>query len=247
MTKTLIIDDEQHCIDRIEELLGTCSDTFQVVGRARSVETALKLVDGLRPDLVFLDVQVQDRTGFDFLRALKKIEFFVIFTTAFEKYAVQAFKVSALDYLLKPIGREEFQEALNKYVERHNSSVLQQKMEVLLHNLAPDPMPKRITIPTLEGYSFLEMADIVRCQSDVNYTHIFLRDGQKITVSKTLKSFEELLADHHFFRVHNSHLVNLQYVKNYSKGKGGQVRMQDGSTIDVSTRRKEEFLKLMKV
>lgn len=245
MTRTLIIDDEQHCINRIEELLGEHTHSFEVVGRALSVEKALELTAQLRPDLVFLDVQIQDRTGFDFLRGLKEINFFVIFTTAYEKYAVQAFKFSALDYLLKPIGREDFEEALKKYGVQHSALALERKMEVLLHNLASDSRSKRISIPTLDGYSFLEIGDIVRCQADVNYTHIYLLDRHKITVSKTLKSFEELLADHHFFRVHNSHLVNLQYVKKYNKGKGGQVTMEDGSTVEVSSRRKEAFLKLM--
>jgi two-component system LytT family response regulator len=245
MTRTLIIDDEQHCINRIEELLGEHADGFEVVGRALSVERALELTAQLRPDLVFLDVQIQDRTGFDYLRELKEMDFFVVFTTAYEKYAVQAFKFSALDYLLKPIGREDFQEALKKYGAQNSVLSLGRKMEVLLHNLAFDPRPRRISIPTLDGYSFLEIEDIVRCQADVNYTHIYLLDRQKITVSKTLKSFEELLDGHHFFRVHNSHLINLQYVKKYAKGKGGQVTMGDGSTIEVSTRRKEAFLKLM--
>ncbi len=242
MKRALIIDDEQHCIDRVEELLEPFRERIACVGTAKSLENAITLTKELSPDLVFLDVQIKDKTGFDFLQALLPIDFDVIFTTAYEKYAIQAFKFSAVDFLLKPIATDDFKIALQKFETKSAAKHLEQKIDVLLYNLRNQNAVKKITIPTMEGFEFLEITDILRCQSDVNYTEIHLKNGRKLTVSKTLKSFEELLEPEQFFRIHNSHLINLREVKKYTKGKGGFVTMNDNTHIDVSTRRKEEFL-----
>jgi two-component system LytT family response regulator len=166
-----------------------------------------------------------------------------VFTTAFEKYAVQAFKFSAIDYLLKPVDPDDLQHAIGKLQEKLSKQEMSAKLEILFHNLKTmEGASKRISVPTLHGLEFLQVRDIVRCESDVNYTNIFLKDRQKITVAKTLKEFEELLTDYNFFRVHNSHLINLTHIKKYNKGTGGYVTMADNSEVEVSTRRKEEFL-----
>ena len=243
MIKAIIIDDEQHCIDRVEALLKPYADTIVIIGKFQTVDSAVNGIESLNPDVVFLDVQIHDKTGFDVLKAINKPAFEVIFTTAFEAFAVQAFKFSAVDYLLKPIDETDFNLAINKLNEKMEAKDFSKKVNVLLENISKNDHLKKITIPTIDGLEFLEISDIIRCEADVNYTTIFTKDNKKIIVSKTLKSFEILLANCNFFRIHNSHLINLSYVKKYTRGKGGYVTLTDNSTIEVSTRRKDEFLK----
>jgi two-component system LytT family response regulator len=214
-------------------------------GTYKSVEDGSQAILNLAPDLVFLDVQINDKTGFDLLKTVGKIGFEVIFTTAFDHYAVQAFKFSAVDYLLKPIDSDDLTQALEKVSEKLKKRDFEKKVEALLSNIHKKDRHKRISNPTSDGLIFLEVSDIVRCQSDINYTHIFLNGNKKITVSKTLKTFEELLSDCNFFRIHNSHLINLELLSNYIKGKGGFVTMTDGSYLEVSIRRKEAFLQAL--
>jgi len=244
MIRALIVDDEQHCIDRLSGLLhDSCTQTVQLIGALQSVEEGIEAITKQQPDVVFLDVQIHDKTGFDLLQQLHEIHFEVIFTTAFERYAVQAFRFSAIDYLLKPVDPDDLLRAVDKLKEKISRQEMSQKLDVLFHNLKSiEGASKRINVPTINGLMFLQVSDIVHCRSDVNYTHIFLRDKKKITVAKTLKEFEELLTDYNFYRVHNSHLINLAHVKEYNKGKGGYVSMIDGSEIEVSSRRKSDFL-----
>jgi two-component system LytT family response regulator len=245
MIKAIIIDDEQHCIDRLQKLLQQyCSSDVQVMGAFSSFEQGMKAIRGLEPALVFLDVELQDRKAFELLQQLGKINFAVIFTTAHQQYAVQAFKFSALDYLLKPIDPDDLTQAVLKVKEKNSKEEMSVKLDSLFHNLKSiQGVAKKISVPTVSGFSLINVSDIIRCQSDINYTTIFLKDKQKIIVAKTLKEFEELLSNYDFYRVHNSHLVNLHYIKNYNKGKGGFVSMADNSTVEVSTRRKDDFLK----
>lgn len=243
MIKAIIIDDEQHCIDRIKALLKPYGDTIAIVGNYLTVETGIQGIGSLCPDVVFLDVQIREQTGFDVLKGVHETTFEVIFTTAFEKYAVQAFRFGAIDYLLKPIDEDDFKLALDKLNQKIQAKDFSKKVKVLLDNISKNDVQKKITIPTLEGLEFLEVANIIRCEADINYTIIHTKDGRKMMVSKTLKSFEALLVNCKFFRVHNSHLINLDYIKKYTKGKGGYVTLIDNSTIEVSIRRKDEFLK----
>jgi two-component system LytT family response regulator len=243
MIKAIIIDDEQHCIDRLEALLKPYSNTITVIGSYLTVDAGVQGIEGLCPDVVFLDVQIHERTGFDVLKTVKQLNFEVIFTTAFEMYAVQAFKFSAIDYLLKPIDADDFKLAIDKLSQKIESKDFSKKVKVLLDNIAKNDVQKKITIPTLDGLEFLEVANIIRCEADINYTIIHTKDGRKIMVAKTLKSFEALLTDCNFFRIHNSHLINLNHLVKYTKGKGGYVTLIDHSTIEVSVRRKDDFLK----
>jgi two-component system LytT family response regulator len=246
MITAVLIDDEQHAIDRLKVLLDPYHDKIRISGTFTTVDEATEGIRELSPDVVFLDVQIHDKTGFDVLREIGEINFSLIFTTAFEHYAVQAFKFSALDYLLKPIGQDDFDKAIQKAIRKTENEDLSQKVKVLLSNLAVSQQPKRISVPTIDGYVFLEISEIVRCQSDVNYTNIFTTSKQKYVASKTLKYFEDLLSNCHFFRVHNSHLINLNYVKKYTRGKGGFVTLTDNFTVEVSYRRKEEFLRVVR-
>ncbi|MEO8151193.1 MAG: LytTR family DNA-binding domain-containing protein [Bacteroidia bacterium] len=247
MIRAIIIDDETHCIKRLSILLNdVCSNEVHLMGGFQSVETGLEGIKKLQPDLVFLDVQIHDKTGFDLLRQLNEIKFDVIFTTAFEKYAVQAFKFSAFEYLLKPIDADDLKQAIEKLHEKISKEESVKKFDTLFHNLQNlQNASKRINVPTINGLVFLLVNDIIRCESDVNYTNIFLKDKTKLFVAKTLKEFEELLGEYNFYRVHNSHLINLAYIKSYSKGKGGYVTMIDNTEIEVSTRRKDDFLKAL--
>jgi two-component system LytT family response regulator len=244
MIKAIIIEDEQHCIDRLRGLLASHSNAVELLGAFSSVEEGIAAIKRFHPDVLFLDVELRDRSGFDLLREMGEIAFDVIFTTAFDKYAVQAFRFSAIDYLLKPIDPDDLQQAIEKLKAKKSREELSQKLEVLFHNLKSlEGASKKISIPTISGYVFLTVGEIIRCESDVNYTNIFLHDRRKLTVARTLKEFEEMLTEYNFFRVHNSHLINLAHIKEYNKGKGGYVRMMDNSEIEVSSRRKSEFLK----
>jgi two-component system, LytTR family, response regulator len=245
MIKAIIVDDEQHCIDRLSTLLKIYhTNTIQLVASASSVKDGIKAIKEYQPDLIFLDVQIHDRTGFDLLRECGNINFKIIFTTAYDRFAIQAIKFSAIGYLLKPIDEDDLAEALNKLKETtvENTSLM---AGVIENNLNQPVKKKRLTIPTGNELLFLNIDEIVRCHSDVNYTTIYKNDKQKIVVAKTLKEFEELLSDQDFFRVHNSDLINLTYIKSYNKGKGGSVVLKDGTELEVSTRRKDDFLKKM--
>ncbi len=245
MIRAIIIDDEQHCITHLQNLLKEhFSDTVDLMNSYQTLETGIKGIIAQRPDLLFLDVQIGDKTGFDVLRNFTTINFEVIFTTAYEKYAVQAFKFSAIDYLLKPIDIEDLKQGMERLKGKIAKNEMATKLDTLFHNLKDlQGGSKKICVPVLNGYVFLQVNDIIRCQSDINYTTLFLNNKQKIVVAKTLKEFEEMLREYHFFRVHNSHLVNLAYIKAYNKGKGGYITLQDNTEIEVSTRRKDEFLK----
>ncbi len=248
MIQAIIIDDEQHCIDRLDYLLSTYAGRLiQVAGAYMTVEKGVQAIHSLKPDLVFLDIEVGRDTAFDLLAAFGRIDFEVIFTTAYEQYAVKAFRFSALDYLLKPIDRDELLASLDRLQERVSQQDRAEKFDVLFDNLRKQPgTSRRITIPTVNGFHFITTDEIVRCQADINYTHLFLKNNQKITVAKPLKDFEEMLGEYRFYRIHNSHLINLDYISSYVKGKGGYVIMKDQTEIEVSTRKKEGFLKTLK-
>lgn len=245
MVRSLIIDDEQHCIDRLINLLNTFHEKlFEIVGSATSVDNGIKAINLLKPDLVFLDVQIDDKTGFDLLRSLPVIDFAIIFTTAFEKFAIQAIKFSAIDYLLKPVDEDDLNLALLKVTNDISKKLSSDKIDILLQNtLKSNSIPKKIIVSTINSLEFLDISNIIRFQSDINYTTIYTKDKQKLVVAKTLKEFEELLADYSFFRIHNSHIINLAFIKSYNKGKGGSVVLTDGTEIEVSSRRKDDFLK----
>ncbi|MDB5149888.1 MAG: response regulator transcription factor [Mucilaginibacter sp.] len=246
MIRAIIIDDEQHCIVRLSDMLARyCPQQIELLATCDNAADALTAIKSLKPDLLFLDVELQETTGMDLLRQFQQIDFEVIFTTAHEKYAIQAFRFSAVDYLLKPIDSDELTTAISKLDKMLGQKDLNNKFEALLQNFhnKPSSQTKKITVPSGNELLFLEISQITRCEADVNYTTIYLKDKQKIMVAKTLKDFDDLLTDHGFFRIHNSHLINLSYIRSYQKGKGGYVVLTDGTNLEVSTRRKELFLK----
>ena len=245
MIETIIIDDERHCIDHLAGLLSTwCGSMIRLAGSAGTVEEGWRMILDLQPQLLFLDIQLQGETSFGLLGRFPMIDFDIIFVTAYEKYAIQAFKFSAIDYLLKPVDPDDLRQAVARLQQKRTKEEIAKRFETLFYNLKSGPgLPRRISVPTVKGLEFLPVQEIVRCESHINYTSIFLTSGQKLTVARTLKEFEELLAEHNFYRVHNSHLINLAWIKSYNTGKGGSVSMTDNTEIEVSTRRKDELLK----
>ncbi|CAL1516846.1 LytTR family DNA-binding domain-containing protein [Chitinophaga sp. MM2321] len=245
--KAIIVDDEQHCIDALQTMLLKKCPGVEVIGAAKGVKEAKELVDELHPDLVFLDVEMPHQNGFELLKLYDKVSFNVIFTTAYEQYALKAIKFNALDYLLKPFSVKELQDALEKCREnmqnRHKEGVVS-PMDVFLQNMKTlQQTHKKIALPTINGLVFMPVQNIVRCESTGNYTRIFFTDKKNLMVSRPLKEFEELLTEVDFFRVHNSHLINLQQMQSYIQGEGGFALMSDGTQVEVSRRRKADFLK----
>lgn len=244
MIKAVIVDDEQHCIDRLKNLITNyCSDEVNIIESYTNIDDAYLALQTIKPDLVFLDIQINKETGFDLLRKLPSISFDVIFTTAFEQYAIKAFKFSAADYLLKPIDIDDLKNSLKRINENKIKGNKNQDLNLLIENVKNiKNQNKKLTVPTINGLEFLNIQDILHCKSDVNYTTIFMKDKSKLMVAKTLKEFEGILGCYNFFRVHNSHLVNLNYIKSYHKGKGGYLILDDNTEIEVSTRKKDDFL-----
>lgn len=241
MIKTIIIDDEAHCSDRVLSLIEQHPNTFQVLAVIDTVEEALKLVPQLQPELVFLDIKIHDKTGFDFLQDIGQVNFKVIFTTAFDNFAIKAFKFSAVDYLLKPIDSDDFKASVVRLKENISQQNMEHQLQNLFKNLKPD-QKKVITIPSLTGFETLKVEDIIHLEADTSYTHIFTKDG-KIMVSKPIKFYEDLLTDNSFFKTHKSHLINIDHVKKYFKGKQSYVLMSNDAQVPISVRRKDDFLK----
>jgi two-component system, LytTR family, response regulator len=244
--RVLILEDEVHQ----QELL--CSHLqgfpeFQVVGIASRIDEGKSMLEKFAPDLAFMDVMLPPHTSFDLLQSLDTIPFDIVFTTSFEEYAVRAFRLSAIDYLLKPVDKDELAAALEKFKQKKSVKESTIHIKNLLTNLnVSQANQTKVALPTLTGFIFLPVKDIVRCESDNTYTTFFTQDKRKIIVSKTLKECEQMLADYRFFRVHHSHLINMDCVLEYIKGEGGIIKMTDGSHIDVSRRRKDEFLRQLK-
>ena len=235
----IIIDDERHSCDALNMLLAKCCFQVHVVAICHSGEEGIKKISETKAQLVFLDIEMPSMNGFQMLEQLPAINFEIIFTTSYDQYAVTAFKFSALDYLLKPVDREELEKAIQKVSKKINPLVPQQ-LEILLQKInQPSTAVQRIALPTMQGLEFVPVDSIVSCSSSNNYTEFFLTDKRRLLVSRTLKEIEDMLANHSFLRVHNSHVVNLNAITRYVKGEGGYLLMTDGSTIDVSRSRKE--------
>lgn len=244
MIKAIIIEDEENSRIILNDMLHQHFKNIEVLAICKNNDEAKSAIENLSPDLVFSDIELENEKVFDMLQQLNKIDFEIIFTTGYDKYAIQAIKFSALDYLLKPFSKEDLTDAINHYQQKQNKKQSSQQFDALFHNLKHfQNDQKKITLPTSNGLNVYPVKEIIRCQAEVNYTSFFLTSKNKMLVTKTLKEYEELLNDYDFIRVHNSHLINLHHVKNYSRGEGGTVTMSDGTTVDVSRRKKEEFLK----
>jgi len=242
MVRCVLIDDEVKNLENLKILLEDFCDNAQVLALCQNVSDGVEAIAKHKPDIVFLDIQMQRETGFDLLAKVKPIDFEVIFITAHSEYAIKAFKFSAIDYLLKPIDIEELKRAVDKVEKKLNVNI-SGRLENLLQNLKPAVGQNyNLTIPTSDGLIFVKIENIIYCAASSNYTEIFTSDGKKYIVSRTLKEYEELLTDHNFFRIHNSFVINLNCIKKYVRGEGGYVIMSNDVSLDVSKRRKEPFL-----
>jgi len=242
---TLIVDDEPDAVNFISSIIREYCPRLEIIGTASSAREGVKIILERQPELVFLDVEMPHGSGFDLLAQFPEKTFDVVFITAFNHYAIKAIKFSAVDYILKPININEFIEAVDKVLhKRLSGSSRNTSYSELLENLKTET-PSKLAIPTSDGMEYLKTSDIIRVEADRSYSWFFLNDKRKILVSKNLNNYQELLSDRHFFRPHNSHLINLDHVKKYIRHEGGIIEMDDGSQVPISRARRDLFLAQM--
>ncbi len=243
MIKAIIVDDELGARESLSKMLEKNCKQIEVVAKVDSMLSAFEAITNKEPDLVFLDIEMPNGNAFDLLEKFKTINFNIIFTTAYDHYAIKAIKFSAIDYILKPIDPEELITAVKRFEDRAGQkATLDKQFKTLLSNVRPENKLKKVGIPDGDGLIFINLSDIIRCDSDGNYTFFILTSGKKIIASRTLGEYEQMFADDNFFRIHRSHLINLEHVKKYIKGEGGYVVMSDNSQVEVSRRNKTDFL-----
>lgn len=243
MKKVLVIDDEKPTRDFIKRLIDSYHFGVEVFTDGENVATGVEAIHRIQPDLVILDIQMPDGNGFDVLKSIPVKNFEVIFITAFQEFAIQAIKFSALDYILKPIDSEELKQAIDSALNTITKKTDESQLSVLQHNMQLNAK-RRLVLKTQESVHVVEIDDIVRCESDKNYTLFFFKNGKKILVSKTLKDFDVLLSGLTFFRAQQSHLINLNYIERYDRH-DGTIMMKDGSAIPLALARKEQFFEIL--
>ncbi|HLK29173.1 MAG TPA: LytTR family DNA-binding domain-containing protein [Puia sp.] len=246
MTRAIIIDDEQNNIDNLIKLLQKYCPDVIISAAAMNADDGRKIIIEQKPDLIFLDIQMPGKNGFDLLKSLSNHDFEIIFVTAFDKYGIQAVKFAAIDYLLKPINIEELKQAVNKAIGKTKQKKQNLQLENLLQLLQETQQKQehRIALPTAKEIRFARTEDIIRCESSNNYTSFFLASGEKLIVSKPIYEYEELLSDYGFIRCHQSHLVNKKFIKSLLKEDGGFLLLEDNSQIPVS-RQKKDYIKTL--
>ncbi len=242
--KAVIIEDEERSRIVLQNLLETYCPEVEVVGSADSVTTGITTVRTFLPDVLFLDVQISGGTGFDVLEKLKDVKLSVIFTTAYDHYALKAFKFSAIDYLLKPIDIEELKQAVKKVIAPNQQAEDEYKIQNLLSNIKNPTEDPVLLVSTLEAVEFVRIREIVRCEAQGAYTQLMLKDARPVMVSKVIKEFEFLLQDYGFYRVHQSHLINLKEVRKYVKS-DNYLLMRDGAQIQLARSRKDDFFNVL--
>ncbi len=243
MLSAIIIDDEQKGRLALRQKLQDYCPMVQVMGEASDGAEGIPLIEKYKPQIIFLDIEMPRMDGFEMLRRIENRDFHIVFTTAYDQYAIQAIKYAAFDYLLKPIDIEELKSAVERINQHRSTNFTQKKLETLEANLLSMQTPKKLAIPILEGFLFFDISHIIHLEAQSNYTVIYFTDHPKLIASRTLKDFEDLLPPETFFRPHHSHIINLNYIKRYIKGDGGQIEMQNGNFVTVARRKKEEFLK----
>ncbi len=244
MPRIIIIDDEAHARSCLRKMLAQYCPKAKVIGEADSVTAGISLILKKKPEAIFLDIQMKDGTGFDLLGHFPRPDFDIIFTTAFDQFAVKAFKFNALDYLVKPINPNELCRSISKAQAKRDRQLYFEQLSQLIE-MTHNRNPKKIAISTSEGLILLKLKELTRLKSSGSYTTFFTRDGKKVMVARTLKKFEEILPTDTFFRPHQSHIVNLNFVQGILREDGGYALMEDGTRIPISGRKREEFLGLL--
>ena len=245
MINCVIIDDEERARNGLSKMIATYCTGIKVVATAGTVKDGLATIKEHEPHLVFLDIDMPDGDGFELLSQVGEIDFDVIFATAYDQFAVKAFRFSAMDYLVKPIDLELLIEAVEKVKDKTKSNNRKDQYSVLQDVVSQHKFTK-IALPSNDGVLFVEIGNIIRMESDGNYTSVIMTNGDKHMVTKQLGEYEDILNENGFFRIHHSNLINLNRIKKYIRGRGGYVVMEDGSSVDVSARRRDEFLAMMK-
>jgi len=246
MIKIAIIDDEKMAREAIEQMTNIYYEEAEIVGMAENVEKGYQLIIEKKPDLVLLDIQMPDGSGFDLLSKFSNIDFKVIFITAYNEHALNAFKYSAIDYILKPVDPTDLSNAFDKAKESIEKDNINLKLEAYFSNSKDTPRSeKKVVLKTSESIHLVKITDILRCESDSNYTRFFFTSGKSLIVAKTLKEYDEILNPLGFIRVHQSHLINFDFIERYDKADGGSIMMADGKRIPVSFRKKEQLLQFL--
>ncbi len=241
--RTIIVDDEPKNVRILNKLLTDYCPEVKIIGSAGDANAALQIIEELKPELVLLDIEMPNGNAFDLLDKLTTISFEIIFITAFENYSLKAFKYSALDYLLKPVSIEELQNAIAKAKDNSNTKNINLQVKSLLQNINnANGGLQKVAVHTLNGLAFVKSDDIVRIEAQGSYSVFHLTNKSTLLASKNLKDYEDILTGDIFFRIHKSHIVNLNAIKKYHKGRGGYIVMDDGTSIEVATRRKNDFL-----
>jgi two-component system LytT family response regulator len=242
--RAILVDDEESSLNSLKEKVYRHCPQVDIIATCDDAEKAINSIDSLKPDLVFLDIEMPVMNGFLMLQQLSFKNFELIFTTAYDHYAIRAIRFSALDYLVKPIEIEELKSAVDRAAKKKEGLTANHQLELLLENLTPQKNNyHRIAIPTTEGLQFIKLNALVYMEASVNYTHIYMESGQKYTVCRTMKDFEEVLPSDTFLRIHNSYIINKNFAEKYIRGEGGQVVLSNGVVLDVAKRKKAEFLK----
>ena len=245
MINTIIVDDELKARETLADLIGNYCPSINIVASADSVKNAVPVITKYKPDLVFLDIEMPFENGFKLFEQFPDANFNVIFVTAYDQYAIKAIKFCAMDYLLKPVDPDELMIAAEKMqAEKLIAQQNRKKISLLLQNLDLKQKMKQIILPSCNEYIFVNLDTIIRCTADNNYTLFYLVGGKSHLVSKNIGEYEKLLEDKNFFRIHNSHLINLNHIKKYIKGEGGSVIMSDDTVLEVSRRKKNEFMEI---
>jgi len=244
MLKAILVDDEASNLSSLTGKLHRNCPQVEIIACCENAQNAIEAIDSLKPDVVFLDIEMPVMNGFSMLQQLTYKKFELIFTTAYDHYAIKAIRFSALDYLLKPIEIEDLKLAVGRAEEKKTIISSNNQMELLLENLASRKNSyQRIAIPTTTGLQFININDIIYFEASSNYTHIFLSGNKKHTISRTLKDFEDILPEETFIRIHNSYIINKNFADKYIRGEGGQVVLSNGAVLDVAKRKKPDFLK----
>jgi two-component system LytT family response regulator len=243
MLRAILIDDEESSLNALREKILRHCPQVAIVAASQSAQDAIQKIDGLHPDLIFLDIEMPVMNGFLMLQSLQYKGFELIFTTAYNHYAVKAIRISALDYLMKPVEIEELKMAVERAEAKRGSTTIHQ-LDLLVENMVAKFNPnQRIAIPTGDGLQFIFLRDVIYIEANINYSYFFLTGDRKFIVSRTLKDFEDILPSDMFIRIHNSYIINKNYAEKYIRGEGGQVVLLNGTVLDVAKRKKAEFLK----
>jgi len=245
--RAILIDDEMTSLQNLKQKLEEFCKQVTIVAATQKPEEAIPLIRSSKPDVLFLDIEMPKMSGFRMLEELGDYDAEIIFTTAYNHYAVDAMRISAFDYLVKPVAIEELENAVKRLTEK-KATHTQERLHILKDSMNEvKSQENKIAVPVSDGFEFVIIKNILRIESSSSYSRIFFVDGRSTLVTKLLKDFEDILTPFHFFRVHNSHLINLNYIKKYLRGVGGQVLMENGDLIDVSRRKKEEFISIISI